>query len=100
VHSAFRVIDVGVHLCDAVLLAATRAQEFLLLLLHVLQFRLGRVPRVESLLSLLKGLLHATDQADVFVDDNAECEHILHGLARVQLVDARLKVSQRVERAR
>ena len=96
---ALCVGDIGAELVEAVLLRAALTQELVLVGLSLLEILLGRVPRVVRLLSLLEGCFDGPDQADVFVDNNTESEHVLHGLARIQLVDARLEISERVERA-
>ena len=55
---------------------------------------------MESLLSLLECLLDTAYQTDILVNDNTKSEHILHGLPRVEFVDARLEVAECIEWAR
>lgn len=51
-------------------------------------------------LALLEGLLDAADQADVFVDDDAEGQDVLLRLAVVEVADAGLDVGEAFERGR
>lgn len=49
-------------------------------------------------LALVEGLLDAADEADVLIDDEAEGECVVGGLAGVEVVDAELEVGEGGER--
>lgn len=57
------------------------------------------MPGMKRLLALLECLFHGADEPDVLVDGDAEGEHVLLGLALVELADAELEVRQAGEGA-
>ena len=71
--------------------------ELVLIALQTRQLLLRRMPGMKRPLPLPKSLLHAADQTQVLVDDNAEGEHVLHRLALVEFLDAELEVAEGVE---
>lgn len=96
---SLRIGDVGLHLAEPILLRTAGTQQLFLRRLELCQRALGRVPRVIGFLPLAESRLDGTNEADVFVNDDAEGQRVLLRLSFVELAHSGLHVGKAFERA-